>query len=513
MIVLLSLSIILIPKYYITGDGACHTYNAKVLFDMVLNRERDFYESFYHINRNIDPNWMSHLSIGVLLQFFPAWLADKIFQIVYLIIFAYGFRYLIKSINYNSSFLSFLFYPFVFSLPFQQGFYNYCIALGFMFFTLGYYIRSNSKMHLSRTQVVLSALLFITTMSHGMPAIYCLLILASHWLYLNYHHIVSWQRQKIVESASSLMMVIAPSLLIILLFLVKRGFGTEPHAWTFTQKLKAFLIVWTSQSTRAIEVYPAVASGLLILIFALIAFAKKNGIVGIWKYIFGGMALFTLYSYITCPHSIGGAGSIDIRLAFLPFLFLLLVISSFDFSAVAKRIFIALAFSMVVVFQLIRFPYVQQANEIGKSIVKAGTFIKDKSIVLNIHQDDWQQLGMNDSLFQRDGSFIHFSKFIGAESRKHLFFVFNYEAEINYFPVNYKEGINPRVSLSSMIPGNYPPCGNPLDYEKQIGKRIDYILIQNPRENTNCNESLLIEISKNFSLVYKNVYVKLYRRI
>ena len=50
-IILLALSIIVIPKFYITGDGPSHTYNAKVLFDYVFNQDRNFYKDFYTINQ------------------------------------------------------------------------------------------------------------------------------------------------------------------------------------------------------------------------------------------------------------------------------------------------------------------------------------------------------------------------------------------------------------------------------------------------------------------------------
>ena len=182
LLIILALSIILVPRYYITGDGGSHVYNAKVLFDYVLNHEMNFYKEFYTINRSIDPNWMSHLTIGVFLQMFPPWLADKMFQIMYVVSFAFGFRFLIKSIESHNGFLSFLFFPFLFTLPFQQGFYNYSIALSLLFFTIGYYIRIKDNMDNSIHQLILSLLLLTTAFSHGMPAIYGMMIIFFIWL-------------------------------------------------------------------------------------------------------------------------------------------------------------------------------------------------------------------------------------------------------------------------------------------------------------------------------------------
>jgi hypothetical protein len=511
--VLFALSIIILPQYYITGDGASHTYNAKVLFDYALNHERDFYKSFYTINRGIDPNWMSHLGIGVFLQFMPAWLADKLFQIVYVLVFAYGFRYFIRSIEKENSFLSFLFFPFLYTLPFQQGFYNYSISLGLMCWSVGFYIRARSNLENPLLQLILSILILATSFSHGMPAIYTMLLISLIWLSDFYKFLLPFNFKKISFEISRLALIFLPSAFMILLFLAKRGTGTVPHAWTKWHKFIAFLQFWTSQSTRHTEIYPAVACGILILTYLIILFFTRNSVTIQKKttlgFVFVLMALFTFISYITCPHSIGGAGSIDIRLAFLPPMFLLLFFATKQWTKHLKNIFIGLSFLISITFLVIRFPYVMKANTIGKEIMKAGNFIDDKCIILTIHMNDWQALSKGDSLFQKDGSFIHFSDFIGAE--KHLMMPMNYEAEINYFPVNWQPHMNPRESIASLIPGQYPPCGDISLYEKQIGRPIDYILIQNKFNELLCNDVTLF-LNTFYTKTYSNSFVELYKR-
>ena len=105
---LLSASILVVPSVYLCGDGPSHLYNARVLFDAALGRDRDFYEAFFHINRHIDPNWLSHLALGTLIQVMPALWADKVLQLIYLGGFAYGFRYLVRGVNSDNGFLAFL---------------------------------------------------------------------------------------------------------------------------------------------------------------------------------------------------------------------------------------------------------------------------------------------------------------------------------------------------------------------------------------------------------------------
>lgn len=522
ILVLMALSIVLIPKYYITGDGASHTYNAKILFDYVFGRERDFYKEFYTINRSIDPNWMSHLMLGFFLQIFPMWFADKLFQIIYVILFAWGFRYLIRCIHQENSFLSFLFFPFLFTLTFQQGFYNYNLSLALMFFTIGYYIRTKENLENPLHQLNLSLILLLTAFSHGMPAVYCMMIIGLIWLLEYFKYFFPFNLKKTAYEFSRIILVFLPTILLLFLFIAKRGFRTEPHAWTKWKKFVLFLEFWASQSTRAFEKYPAIAVGILLLIlFVFLLFTRisvhiqKRNKIG---YAFAFMGLFSFYSYITCPHSIGGAGSIDIRLGFLPPLFLIFFFATKNWSNVVKQFFILSSFLILLSFLIIRFPFVLKANQIGKEIMTANEFIPDKSVVLNLHFDDWQRIqNGKDSLFQLDGSFIHFSDFLGAEKHKHLILLMNYEAEINYFPVNWQPGKNPRQSIPGLIPGNYPPCGNVLDYETQIGRKIDYVLIQNWRkdfEKIDCVQQLISQLNNHFIMIYEspNNYIAVLKR-
>jgi len=516
LMVLLALSMVLLPAYYLTGDGASHTYNAKVLFDVALGRERDFYEQFFVINRNIDPNWMSHLVLGTLLQGLPARLADKGFQVLYILTFAYGFRYLLRSVHRDNGFLAFLFFPLLFTQPFQQGFYNYCLSLALLCWTLGYYLRRRDRMHEARVQLMLSVLLLMTAFSHGMPALYAMALMGLLWLSERYQLLHPRHGKQLLEEGSRLALVMLPSVFLILLFLAKRGSGTVPHAWSVARKFTEFLKGWTSQSTRSDEVYPAVAFGVLVagMLLYWLASGRKQAEgarreTGLVFLLFAG---FTFYSYLNCPHSIGGAGSIDIRLGYLPPLFLLVFLAGAAWKPMMRKGFISLSFLIALGFLILRFPYVMQASRITEDIVRAGEHIPDRSVVLNLNLDAWQRIGAGDSLFQRDGSFIHAGDFVGAQGGKHLILVMNYEAEINYFPVNWAQGKNPRESIAGLIPGNYPPCGDPLAYERQIGRPLDFVLLHNLRTYPNCSRELQAQLDAHFEKVYAGEFVALYHR-
>ena len=93
----------------------------------------------------------------------------------------------------------------------------------------------------------------------------------------------------------------------------------------------------------------------------------------------------------------------------------------------------------------------------------------------------------------------------------------NYEAEIYYFPVNWRSNKNPRETLKMMLPGNYPPCGDYRLYEKNTHQNIDYILFQNWKEDykkQSCGDSTLKIIESNFTKIFEseNQYVVVFKR-
>src|SRR4030095_8168874 len=84
--------------FFVTGDGPCHLHNSKILLDW-WQGNRLFYEPFYFLNTNFDPNWLFNLITAPLLGIFGMPWAEKIFFSLYVLGFGLGFRFLITQIN------------------------------------------------------------------------------------------------------------------------------------------------------------------------------------------------------------------------------------------------------------------------------------------------------------------------------------------------------------------------------------------------------------------------------
>lgn len=499
--VLLALSIIVIPDCYVTGDGPSHTYNAKVWFDYLFTSERTFYKPFYQLNKSIEPNWMSHILLGVFTRFLKPMLADKVVQVCYVTLFAYGFRSLIHAIRDENRFLSYLFFPFVFTLAFQQGFYNYSFAIAFMFWSLSYFLRNYQEITSVHKAFNLFLLLGFTILSHGMIAGYTLLLIVALWIIFRYRELITFQFRMLWDEIRVLTLISTPLLLLLVGFLFRTGLDTVPHALTLQQKAVQWSKLYFLMSTKQLEFYPllVVVLGIVFGFFYALFRIRTTQAIGI---LFLLMAAYTTYSYLCAPHSIGGAGSIDLRLAFLPLLFLIFFLASIEFPDSIKTYSMFFCFALLGVLLAIRFPSVLKASDLSDELLSCRSEIRDQSVVLNLHMDDAHHLSEKEVLFEADASFIHLTDYLGAYNDKHLILLNNYEADLNYFPVQWRPGMSPRFSAPGFNPGNYPPCDSYQNYEKATGTKIDYILLQNwnsKQKQQPCVQALMDSILIHFN--------------
>ncbi len=82
-ILLIGLFILLIsiwvPAFIVTGDGACHLYNAKIITELWKDGKDSFFSNYFEFNPLLSPNWIGHLLLSPLVYLFKAAIAEKIF--------------------------------------------------------------------------------------------------------------------------------------------------------------------------------------------------------------------------------------------------------------------------------------------------------------------------------------------------------------------------------------------------------------------------------------------------
>ncbi|MCD4682976.1 MAG: hypothetical protein K8R86_06810 [Bacteroidales bacterium] len=160
---LLNLLPLFLVKYTSSLDGPQHLYVSRVIGE--LWRSNELFEQFFKINDIIVGNWVGHFLLSVYHLFLPGWLAEKFLLATYLIGIAFSFRYLVISINNKSSFISFLIFPFSYTVLYHLGYYNYCFATAVMLFAFGYWLKIENKLNISKFFIFL-LLLVLLYLSH-----------------------------------------------------------------------------------------------------------------------------------------------------------------------------------------------------------------------------------------------------------------------------------------------------------------------------------------------------------
>jgi len=139
-LLILHLTPLFFGKYFLTQDGPSHLYNAFIFKDMILNHHT-LYSQYFDINRVPNPNWLITAFYSLAMMVLPAFLAEKIFLVLYFMLLPLSFRFLIRQINPKSSFIVLLIFPLVYNITMYLGFFNFCFSIIFYFYAVGYWLK------------------------------------------------------------------------------------------------------------------------------------------------------------------------------------------------------------------------------------------------------------------------------------------------------------------------------------------------------------------------------------
>jgi hypothetical protein len=523
-IILLAFSLfpVLSNKYFITGDGPCHLYNSKVLLDFISSHNLDFYNDYYILNRNLDPNWFSHITLAFLLSFLPDFLAEKIFISAYIILFAIGLRWILKAINRENTFLVFLGLPFIFHHTFQMGFFNYSFSFVFYFFSVGYWLRQNSNLTIAQTfilSLINTALFFVHPVGWVLSALTIGLIILLEFIIdipgIRKH--TENPIHKLFDKSLTFFLVFLPSVLLFLGYALRRGMKTVPNPDSFKHLYHSFIeltsLVNMTNKEHMWSICLSVLFGLIFLygLFNKLRLRKFNKTDAFFV-----IFLIMLYIYFSQPGQIAGAGILSIRLQFIPFLVLVLWFANINFNLKIKWTVMSSAFIIGVVLIAVRLPHHALASRAVKEYISVRDYIEDNSTVLPLSYSHNGKTPDGKLIANRIWLFMHAADYIGTD--KSLIIFDNFEANTGYFPVIWKKEKNPYnyISINEGFE-NQPPSVDISGYNKKTGGDIDYVILWCLDEqylNHAYTIHTLEQLRRNYTLVFSSEHnlAKLYKR-
>ena len=166
-----------------SGDGPAHLYFASVLASLVEKVDtQPGYSGLYAVRHLVAPYALHYLALIGLERFVTADVAEKIFVACVITNSALGFRFLARCLARvsgaaveNASVASLWMIPLLITWSLGAGFFNFCFAVGTMFWALGLYTLLPSAAALAGFLLALMLLVF----SHPVPLMVLIIFLAA----------------------------------------------------------------------------------------------------------------------------------------------------------------------------------------------------------------------------------------------------------------------------------------------------------------------------------------------
>lgn len=472
---------VLLPSYFLTGDGPCHVYNARILHDLWINKNVSFWDKFYMLNNKPDPNWATHIILA-LLQFVVSgvW-AEKILLVLYIIFFAWGFYRLLKKLNPEMRLWPVAVFVFVFHHLLAKGFYNFSFSIAFFSWWIWAWLEYMDKKNVRTLGrfFLFAALAFFT---HALAFVYgcvtCAALLCSYALAVPAGDTLKARLASFMKTTGVLLLVLTPFIFLFLRF-------TQQHSGIaqidLHRDIQRYHDLYDFRSlvnlTGGEEKYAGYVAYLLIGLFLLSLIIRCVKNFRIHKYDgFIVTLLFGLCIYLFFPDALLGGGMLVARAQLLVFVIMFCCIGYLSVYPLIADIGAVLLFICFVTMSGVRYRAVSAASDGVADYVSPVKNIRPYAVVLPMSFSHNGRDGRGKLIADRNWIFCHAAQYIGAE--KPLIVLDNYEANTGYFPVIWKNGeINPYIHLCKEEGFEaQPPYAAIEDYRAESGITVDYVI-------------------------------------
>jgi MFS family permease len=457
LLVLLHVTPVWAFPYLPTQDGPSHVSNALILKDYY--REGTRYREFFTIRQEPLPNLTSHLLLASLLHVLPPLIAEKALVSLYIIGFAWSFRYFVASLGADRIGLAPVALLFLFPRCFWMGFYNYGLGLVLFWITVGYCLRHRKQFgpkSLTTLAVLFTAGYFTHLVSFVLTVVSATWIVAIGSLYR-------------VRNLAILVLATLPADGLTLNFLIGTGFIGSPASINVGKEIvheeaSVGLLEWAdvelaSFNRQLFETYEGlVPFGLLVLLFveamilASVAMAiaspeQRNSSMRRWPTVLLGLVLATLF--VVVPDGFGRHGGyMKARLAVLVPLLCLACLSLPSVRFVRRALFTVMYLLIIVNLALV-----------GRHVANANQELAEFTAGINSVGRNHTLVAIGTRTDRLADHLWHAADYYCLETGN--INLDNYEAASQNFPVQFRAGME-RVL--------------PVDWAFALAARVDLIL-------------------------------------
>jgi hypothetical protein len=440
--------------YVPTQDGPSHLANAAALRDALLPGDQGL-EAAYCVQHRPLPNWTYYAVVAPLMTFLPPLVAEKIFLSAYVIAFAFAIYKLARVAGAGAWAPAVAALPFAAGLPFHMGFFNYCAGVVVMLAALAYFWPRRDRLRV-REAVVLNLLAAAAYFCHLLPA----LLLLGTVFFLNVilaAGIVpgerSWARRALFLAG------LLPAWILPIYYLVQPSGGDTtwfPASDLLRLLVSGWPLVSFGPAQRPVGFLAAAAA---LFGTAAVLWAKRSGRRPRRepRDAFGLLAAAFLILCFVAPDAAAGGSLVSARLTALVFIFIFIWIGD-GFGKRGNAVTLAVAATLAAGAWVGNCYYYRKYDRVLQELAAADCEFRPGAGMVYL-----------DYAGGRAGR-VRVTLHAGAyyAVRAHLVNYSDYEAELPYFPVQFRPGL-PRPCAAETVGGSR------YDAEKWASL-VDYVI-------------------------------------
>lgn len=527
LMLIMGLVPLLIPKYFLTLDGASHFYNGNIIKELILGNYSQ-YGKLFELNPLLVPNWISHFLFASLNLFLPAFIAEKLILASYLVLFPLFFRKIILFITPENKVFTYLPIVFAHNHLLYFGFFNLVLAL-VPFLATVYYILKKINQFNIRSLLILSSLFLVTYFSHIL--IYLLLLVLVFILPFNSIHIRQVKNKfelsnwNIIFTKIKIIGVsVIPSLILAINYLVHVDSLEKAGRMNLDILLKWIVDIRTLLTLCYCKDWYMVTHILMGLFLILVIFTSistikrtcsitdhkltlqilKPNFKIIWLLFF---LLFALL-FLIVPN----ANLLSDRLILLTFIFFIMWISVQKYPKWIHRLSLVVILIIHSTFVIWHTKAMKSTSNEVEMMTQITPFIPEGSLLLPFN-------------YAKDYNWLHSHSTGYLGSEKSINVIENYEAQLKWFPVKWNLngpyeldrinvwGVqNKNIIKDFFINSQHPTCFS-LPLKNGEAQEIEYVtIIGHPQDKNEANfKEIQSIIQKNYSMIFQNDFCKLYQ--
>lgn len=476
--------------YFPTQDGVSHVYNAQIITE--YNNSNYEFNDYYEINWFPFPNWLSHISLALLMYIFPSLIAEKIFLSLYVILFPLAIRYFLNAVQSDRDSLVILSFTFIYNYLLLMGFYNFAVSVPLFFLTLGYWWKHKDKLRTIHV-ILLNLLIILIYFAHLISYVFCLFSIV---LLATIHY---WRNiKKILLTVCS----IIPAGLMFLIYLPTSDLteGGLPklnlgRIWELLENLVGMRVLIAYNQHQQWFSYAVFGLITILSIWTIWENRRTSQEKSTGKTTFLILFIVLIALYLVLPNSIGPGGWVNDRILILATL-TILACFSFGENIRLKQIFTGVVTFLAVANVL----YICiLCSNLNKELRHFNAFIdkvEDNSIILPL-----QFKPKGDSL--RVGIFVNAANYYCLDNG--CINLGNYEVQFDYFPIRFKPDFETPTDEKEWVQTVHWRVER-IDL-CNYADNVDYLLLWGTTEN----EKIMKEIQECYDLISSENDLKLYK--